>query len=212
MRAARTDQAADSTSRRSTASAHPMLWGVFALMVMGVAAVLLPWKDALVAIVALGPVLAIARADLEARVVPDIWVLALAGLGLDIAIAHPHDGWVDAGEALVRAAASVAVAVGVSRLAGWIGGDCLSHDALGTGDLAVIGVSALWLPLSSWLLAVLMSSLAASLVVATRARRIPADLHTEIPYAAFLALAAYAVGLMTSVETVTGWTGPTAGG
>lgn len=214
MRAARTDRDAGGVSSQPMASSHPMLWSVFAAIVVGIVVALLSWKDALVAIVALGPVLAIARADLEARVVPDMWVLVLAGLALDVAIAN--GGWMEAGEALVRVAASVAVAIGVSRLAGWIVGPCTSgaaRDALGTGDLAVVGVSALWLSLSDLFMAVLMSSLAAALVVAARERRSGQGLlRTEVPYAAFLALAAYAVGLMTSVEAATGWTDPATGG
>lgn len=207
-RAAPTDLEAGGSPSQPIAAPQCARWGVVALAAVAIVAVLLPWKEALVAMLALGPVLAIARADLDARVVPDIWVLALAALGLGVAIASPETGWMDAGEALVRATACVAVARVLSRLAGLITDDRRSREALGTGDLAVIGVSALWLPLSGFLLAVLMSSLAAMLVVAARWWRSAEGLYTEVPYASFLALAAYAVGLMTA----TGWTGLTAGG
>lgn len=207
MRAARIDQDAGGSLWQPIAAANLALWGGLALGTAAIAVVLLPWQDALIAILALGPVLAIVRADLGARGVPDICVLVLAALGLDAAIANPQNGWLDGGAALLRAAVSVAVAMGVARLAGRIAGGRTSRaadDALGAGDLAVIGVAALWLPLSGFLLAVLMSSLAAMLVVARRSRRLDLAVHTEVPYAAFLVLAAYAVGLMTAVETSVG--------
>ncbi len=102
MRAAPTGRDARGVAWQPPGAANPVVWGMVALATAAIVAELLPWKEALVALLALGPVLAIARADLDARIVPDIWVLALAALGLNVAIASPEDGWLDVGEALMR--------------------------------------------------------------------------------------------------------------
>ena len=206
MGATAPDQAALVTPRQPTDAAQPDLWGAFALMTALVTAALLPWDRAVVALVAFGPVLAIMRADLHARVVPDLWVAGLAGLALLVTLWPSEAGWADVGAIVARAAVIVAIAMGISRLAGLSLGGIPSRDALGRGDLAVIGVSALWLPVSCWLLAVLMSCLAALLVTVSRPSLRSAGVRAEIPYAAFLAFATYAVGLMTSVDAVGGWT------
>jgi prepilin signal peptidase PulO-like enzyme (type II secretory pathway) len=170
------------------------VWGGLFLAGLLAAVLLLPIGPAVIAASALIPVLAVTRADLRHRLIPDIWLAGLACLGLAVAATTT-----EAALALVRGLIVATCAFALSRAVfGVINGRSVEIDdgLLGTADIAAIGVAGLWLPIVAWLVTILISSLAATLLVLTQQKRHRDGVLTHVPYVAFLAITAYGTALV----------------
>lgn len=136
---------------------------------------------------ALAAVLMLVCEDIRHAEVREIWLVSLAALGF-IAIVVPDANPVSA--FLFAAGRAAMVLAGTLVLRGAIA-DLLedkSEDILGGGDIGLLCVSAIWLPLALWLTAAVTACLASLFAVCLSHDARPL-LQARVPFVAFMALA-----------------------
>jgi leader peptidase (prepilin peptidase)/N-methyltransferase len=176
-------------SAPSTQAEAP-LWPRPAIFLGGSAAValisfaFLPWPVA-TASTALGALM-IAGADVDARtfLLPDtVTGGALAGGVLAAAVLAPADPWITLGDALVRAAGTVAALLLLRFCYAWL----RRREGLGLGDVKLGAAIGAWLPLDAIPMCfALAAGGALLLVLMARLRGRPMDGQTRLPFGAFL--------------------------
>ncbi|HEY0330283.1 MAG TPA: prepilin peptidase [Rhodopseudomonas sp.] len=165
---------------------------------IGVAALTLDPLDAMFVSAWWPLVLVVMRSDIADYIIPDEASLAIATFGL----LHAAAAAMATGSSLAGSALAVAGAAGTGLGAAallWAIGRIFrlvrGHDGLGFGDMKLAGASAIWLAPTDACLALQLAAVAA-LGAAMLDRRMAADDQDgALPFGAFLAPAAWMVGL-----------------